>query len=269
MKRIAIGLAIASLLASCDTSLTTPDGTAEAVIEAFLFAGEPVTDVRITSTVELGGTDTVGVAINDADVVLIKGGQRYELTLGAENDGYYRYTGSDLAVNEGDVFDLEVSYAGGVATARTVVPSRPDTLTLSADSLVIPSFGFGGFDPAIFNTRLIARWPNPSGNLFYVTIEVVDDPPTEIGGRAQGGFRRFIFPPVAADSFAVSPFSLAYYGLHEVRVYHVNNEYAALYESRLQDSRDLNEPATNIRNGLGVFSAFSSRTVFFRALPAQ
>ena len=116
---------------------------------------------------------------------------------------------------------------------------------------------------------MIARWPNPSGNLFYVTIEVVDDSPTEIGGRAQGGFRRFIFPPVAADSFAVSPFSLAYYGLHEVRVYQVNNEYAALYESRLQDSRDLNEPATNIRNGLGVFSAFSSRTVFFRAVPGQ
>ena len=101
-------------------------------------------------------------------------------------------------------------------------------------------------NPAIFNTRLIARWPNPSGNLFYVTIEVVDKSPTEIGGRAQGGFRRFIFPPVAADSFAVAPFSLAYYGLHEVRVYHVNTEYAALYESRLQDSRDLNEPATNI-----------------------
>ena len=269
MKRIAIGLAVAALLASCDTSPTTPGGSVEAVIEAFLFAGEPVTDVRITSTVELGSADTVGVGINDAEVVLIKGGQRYELTVGAENDGYYRYTGLDLAVNEGDVFDLEVSYARGVATARTVVPARPDTLTLSADSLVIPSFGFGGFDPAIFNTRLIARWPNPSGNLFYVTIEVVDKSPTEIGGRAQGGFRRFIFPPVAADSFAVAPFSLAYYGLHEVRVYHVNTEYAALYESRLQDSRDLNEPATNIRNGLGVFSAFSSRTVFFRAVPSQ
>ena len=211
MKRIAIGLAMAALLASCDTSLTTPGGTAEAVIEAFLFAGEPVTDVRVTSTVELGGADTVGVGINDAEVVLIKGGRRYELTIGAENDGYYLYPGSDLSVNEGGVFDLEVSYAGGVTTARTVVPARPDTITLSADSLVIPSFGFGGFDPTIFNTRLIARWPNPSGNLFYVTIEVVDESPTEIGGRTQGGFRRFIFPPVAADSFAVSPLSLAFY----------------------------------------------------------
>ena len=74
MKRIAIGLAVAALLASCDTSPTTPGGSVEAVIEAFLFAGEPVTDVRITSTVELGSADTVGVGINDAEVVLIKGG---------------------------------------------------------------------------------------------------------------------------------------------------------------------------------------------------
>ena len=33
-----------------------------------------------------------------------------------------------------------------------------------------------------------------------------------------------------------------------------------------QDSRDLNEPATNIENGLGVFSAFNCDSVFFYAM---
>ncbi len=46
-----------------------------------------------------------------------------------------------------------------------------------------------------------------------------------------------------------------------VRVYKVNQEYANLYRSREQDSRSLNEPLTNVQNGLGVFSAFASDSV--------
>ena len=36
------------------------------------------------------------------------------------------------------------------------------------------------------------------------------------------------------------------------------------FENRTQDSRDLNEPPSNIRNGLGVFSAFNSLSVTLR-----
>jgi hypothetical protein len=46
-----------------------------------------------------------------------------------------------------------------------------------------------------------------------------------------------------------------------VRVYRVNKEYADLYRSRQQDTRSLNEPLTNVQNGLGVFSAFASDSV--------
>lgn len=269
MKRIAIVLAAAAVVAGCTESVTGSGEAGQVVIEAYLFAGEPVTDVRVTSAVELGAADTVGVPVDNAKIVLIKGGVRYPLTLAASNDGSYRYEGTSLTVNEGDVFDLEVTHGGTVATARTVVPIRPASLTVSADSVVVPSFG-AGFGPGTFDalsTQLIARWPNAAGELYYVTVASTEESPTEIDGPFRGrGFRRFIFPPIAADSFAVSPLSLAVYGRHEIRVYRVNNEYAALYESRMQDSRDLNEPATNIHGGLGVFSAFSSRVATFRAV---
>jgi hypothetical protein len=52
-------------------------------------------------------------------------------------------------------------------------------------------------------------------------------------------------------------------GLHMAKVYRVNEEYAQLYENRIQDSRDLNEPPSNIRGGLGVLSAFNSDSVLF------
>jgi hypothetical protein len=37
------------------------------------------------------------------------------------------------------------------------------------------------------------------------------------------------------------------------------------HTERQQNSRYLNEPLTNIVNGLGVFSAFAGDSVFFRA----
>ncbi len=40
----------------------------------------------------------------------------------------------------------------------------------------------------------------------------------------------------------------------------VNEEYAPLYATLQQDSRDLNEPFTNITGGLGVFTAFAADT---------
>lgn len=60
--------------------------------------------------------------------------------------------------------------------------------------------------------------------------------------------------------------SITHYGLHRVRVYRVNQEYADLYDTRQQDSRDLNEPLTNIVNGLGIFSAFNSNEIYFTAV---
>ena len=45
----------------------------------------------------------------------------------------------------------------------------------------------------------------------------------------------------------------------------MNQEYADLYEGRVQDSRDLNEPPSNILGGLGVFSAFASQEGGFTA----
>jgi len=49
-------------------------------------------------------------------------------------------------------------------------------------------------------------------------------------------------------------------------LYRVNQEYVDLYKSRDQDSRNLNEPLTNIENGLGIFSAFANDSVYFYAI---
>lgn len=98
---------------------------------------------------------------------------------------------------------------------------------------------------------------------------IEDDPepiiPDEIRQRIGGGFR-FVSTPTDDDATTITALTLEFLGQHRLRVYRINEEYAQLYQNREQDSRDLNEPPSNIRNGLGVFSAFSSDSAFFTVL---
>ena len=80
-----------------------------------------------------------------------------------------------------------------------------------------------------------------------------------------GGFR-FVTEPTTANYHDINLRSLEVTGIHQAVVYRVNQEYADLYENREQDSRDLNEPPTNIQGGLGVFCAFRSDTVLFEVV---
>ena len=74
---------------------------------------------------------------------------------------------------------------------------------------------------------------------------------------------RFVSEPTDGTSISFIAGTLESFGTYSVKVYHINQEYADLYENREQDSRDLNEPPSNITNALGVFSAFNSQEVFF------
>ncbi len=113
-QRYMVGLAtIGTMLVGCDASVD-PSDSDQVVIEAFLFAGEPVRDIRLTGTVPLGENPDSAPTIDDATVRLIKEGVTYALTPAGE-DGRYEYLGIDLVVAEGDEFRLEVEYFGRVA----------------------------------------------------------------------------------------------------------------------------------------------------------
>jgi hypothetical protein len=96
-------------------------------------------------------------------------------------------------------------------------------------------------------------------------IENVDANPQQIESSFPTSPMRIITQPTERDSLTVSAFSLTHYGRHRATLYRVNQEYVDLYASRQQDSRDLNEPLTNIKNGLGIFTAFNCDSVFFYA----
>ena len=260
-------LAVAAATACDDDLVFAPEMPDTFVVQAFLFAGEPVTEVTMTGVLPIDADATaVAAPITDARITIIRDGARFDLVPTGDDPGRYHYPGDDLLVEVGDVFALEASYRDRKATAETVVPVPPRGLSLSATVLAPPEFGSrgGGFQPGA-GESLAARWENSASALHYVVVDNIEaDPAPFAESPFGGGFaRRFVQRPTAGDSALVSARSLSYFGLHRVRLYRVNEEYADLYEGLSQDSRDLNEPPSNVRGALGVFSAFSADSAFF------
>ena len=265
-----LGLSIA--LAGCDGDLgfLVPDPDIF-VIQGYLFTDEPVTAVTVTGVLPIDADTTeVAAPISDAAITLLRAGERFDLVATVGEPGHYHYPGSDLDIRVGDVFQLEATVAGRMATAETVVPAPPTGVALSPDSLVAPTFGGGGpgRPPGGFGglaAGITVRWLNPGNELHFLVIDNIETDPeilptTEIFSRFA---RRIISQPTASDSSVVRLLTLTHFGDHRVKVYRVNDEYADLYRGLQQDSRDLNEPPSNIHGALGVFSAFSADSAFF------
>jgi len=270
-RGVAAAVSLAAVLGGCgDPPLVAP-GEEEPVVRAYLYAGQPVTEIQLTRTVPINPTDSNVAAapppINDARVTLVRNGVRYALTRAPGDSGYYQYTGLDLVVREGDSWTLEATVGARALSARTTVPVRPTGARVASSTLTVPRVGLGGLlgggRPDLSLAQTVVRWTRTPGALYFVTLENTEVAPVAIDfglPERLRGRRRLVFAPTAADSLPINALGLPFLGRYRVQVWRVNEEYAALYNTLQQDSRDLNEPFTNITGGLGVFTAFAADT---------
>ncbi|MFT5143261.1 MAG: hypothetical protein ACI80V_001652 [Rhodothermales bacterium] len=281
-KLIYTCLLAAFLLIGCD-SAGSSEAEQQLVVEAFLFTGEPVNNVRVTEAIPLSSLvegDSLEIPVNDATMRLRRGAEVFQL-VSSDGDGNYHYPDGDLVVGVGETFVLEVERGGESITAQTTVPAFPEDVGLSRSTLEVAVFQPGGGRPGgppggpgqVQDAATTVNWENPNGDLFFVIVEsqLTGDPeyilPDFIRDRF-AGFRQ-VNEPTNLNVHDVNARQLEVFGDHRVVVYRINKEYADLYENREQDSRDLNEPATNIQGGLGVFSAFAGTSVSFTVVPAS
>ncbi len=236
------------------------------VVWAYLYAGEPVTSIKLTSTVPLNADTTDAPPINDATVTLIKNGQRYDCEPSPGDSGYYNYSGDDLTIEAGNEFTIEVERNNKFITAQTIVPEPPTNVSISSSVMTLPDFenreSLWEWRESE-NREVTITWDNEENAFYYVTLKNVEENPTAINSWMPERLRHFVFPPISDNYYRIRMPSITHLGRHCITVYKVNQEYVDLYESRDQDSRDLNEPLTNIENGLGVFSAFNGVSVTF------
>ena len=263
---VAILAAGAGTLACADTGTSPEDEARQVVVEAFLFAGEPVDDVRLTETVPLGEDPALAPTVDDARVTLARGGESWPMSR-LDEPGTYGYLGDDLEIRAGDSFRIEVESFGRTATGETVVPGPPAGVELDKEVLEVPEITPGVFTGGgLAALQVTVTWENSDNRLHFVDVEGLDaDAETIVPGFNRdriGGFR-FRTAPTEEAFYTIGLRQLEDMGRHRAVVYRVNQEYADLYNNRVQDSRDLNEPPSNIRDGLGVFTAFNSEALGF------
>lgn len=267
-------LALALTLA-CSEEVEPP--TDNFVVEAFITANSPVNNVKIKMTSPIGSDTITTQPIENAEVILSKDASDFPLVYNPAS-GLYSYDGNDLTVISGQQYNLRVRVGDRSAGASTIVPEKPQNLRLTKDEMVIPTlrFQFGlreQINDLFFNERIRLNWNGVKGEQYFVVIEsraTTIDPiiPELVPEEAKELLRsfRFISEPSENPTFEIIGVALETYGRHVAKVITVNKEYADLFNSTGQDSRDLNEPASNVNNALGIFTAFASDSIFFEVV---
>jgi len=265
-------------LLGCDNTPISQEFSQRIVVQAYLYAGEPVKDFYLTELLPYGSDEDSIQKISDAQVSVIYNGNEFILSKGDE-EGYYHYSGSDLTIKEGEKYQLKIQYDDMVASAATVVPAPPKNLQISDSVLTYDMTPpvMGGSPGQRDTSEIEITWNNDDNSYFYVLIENIDSVQESFfnrtdslgGNNRPGGFMKRITEPTQTDNYKIRPMELEYYGNYRVKVFRVNQEYADLYQSLDQDSRNLTEPASNITNGLGIFTAFNSDSVFFKVNHAE
>ena len=258
------------LFISCDDETPIRDNF---VVEAFLFQGEKVDDVKIKETKLWNSDDTVDVMIDNANIKLYANGDEFNLSYDNLRQSYI--SNEEIDIISGNTYGIRVEVNDRVATAETKVPTKPVGLRLSNDKIVVPSLKLSPALPNILadlfqNARTNIMWDNPTNEYHYLTIKYVsaqDDPifTEDFPGAIGDFFSNFSLQsaPSQDELYNVICMSLKNYGKYMVTLYKINEDYVRLFESEVQDGTELNEPPSNIINAFGIFSSFASDTTSF------
>lgn len=91
------------------------------------------------------------------------------------------------------------------------------------------------------------------------------DPITDFGDNDPPDFQ-FRKEPERADSSALNSREFSYFGTHRVVLFHLNVDYASLYDDASTSSLNLTNPTTSIENGYGIFTGISTDTLYIDVL---
>ena len=260
------------LTLSCGDDLVPGPEAELIVVRGYLYAGQPVTDVILASTLTLDDESETAIPIDSAVVALKRGAEEFVLSPVHSYDTTetdttfsitYTYPDSDLVVAEGDTFILDINYGEQHLTSEAIVPAKPDSFSSNIDTMYVPSFDRNrDYIRWIFADSNIVglNWDNPEDQYHYLLMDNVETDPERLEGNLPPRWRRFISQPLADSTYTMLASAITHFGRHDIVLFHVQPDYVLLYQSSGQDSRDLNEPYSNIKGGLGMFTAFNSDT---------
>ena len=232
------------------------------VIESFITAQSDTIFISIKEMIPYNGneTDTVSKALTDLDVYLIKENEYYYLSEKAGETGQYFLLKDSIDLLEGDSLAFECEISNFLISGTTLIPTKPAAVKISNKVLY---YEVGSPGSMMNTSSLILSWDNQTNDFYYVSLKNIEESPELVNDMLADAPPRSQAPPSKADQFEIRGRSITYFGTYEVILYHVNQEFADLFDNPSMNSVSINEPPTNINKGLGIFTGFSSDTVYF------
>jgi hypothetical protein len=179
-------------------------------------------------------------------------------------------------LTEGESYRLLIQLEEVILSAQTVIPDNPPQVSMSATTLYIPYVqDMADFRDLEMPDPVELTWDNPEATYYFLDIQniesyplsIMPDPPEDRPAPPGGFAFQMITEPTNDNFYPIEARQLEYFGTHRIIFTAVNEEYVYLYNSLNQDSRELNEPYSNVENGLGIFTAFNSDTLYLEVVP--
>lgn len=250
------------LIVSCNQENIEQTETKTTIVEGYLYAGNPMNSLKVTQSFSYGQVEEEIITINDLNITITDDNNQFELT--SIGNGFYQNT--NLIIDAGKNYQLEFERDGEIISAETYVPENNAT-SISTTEVELTKIEAGVFPTGGINIPdpVEVSWNNEDGDYYYVLIKNIETDPEYVNENISqfGGQFLFISEPQISDFYAIrTRQELTQYGTYQIIVFRVNPEYAALYESSGNSTLSLEEPHSNIVNGLGIFTGVSSDTLY-------
>ena len=236
------------------------------VIEGYLLANDVLT-LKISRQVPfLEGVEYSEEDINSLDISISDNNNTYLLSPIGEG----QYVDSTLTIKEGGQYDLRFLFNDKEVTASTIIPDKPLSLKQSVSEITIrrvnPLNGLGaGFGNLPDPVEL--SWENSDASNYIVVVENIEENPEPILTGDQPPPSLFLNKPTQGSTYEIPFGSFSYYGTHRILLYHVNPDYALLYEDQETSSQNFSTPISGINNGFGIFTGISSEELLLEIKP--
>lgn len=238
----------------------------KAVVNAFIYPGNDfVIELSRLIPFEEETEDAV-YTLDSVDAFLFINGVTHQLTGVPDSLGQYELADPNVIVTEGDELQLTFTYNDLEVSASSSVPTKPTNAYLSETSYTVATGpGTEDTDP------LTVHWDNADGSYYLIVSEytgtsfsMVNELPedVEFDQEELEAMRKTSSQPLATNSYDFRRFTFS--GTHRIIVYHLSQEYVDLLESGGSSSITITEPYTNVTNGLGIFTAIHSDTLWLQ-----
>lgn len=253
LVKVFCGLFLLAFIFSCTSDDSSDDVSLneQLMVEAYVYANEPVDHVKIARINDQGAADLTPV--NDASVKITQGELSALLELKNEAEGIYEITDPEFVFSGTESLLLEIVHNGKSYTATTSFPFAIENLTITKDYVNLTE----ALNDEVALTTL--SWSDTEEVQTYCIISRGIESDTATTYPIQPSYDTPLYTLHTSNTIDLYPDHFTHLGSYQLYVSVVNVEYMRMYTQN--SAPDLQGAPSNIEGAWGVFTAFNGQSV--------